>query len=383
MNGLTPLEAIAEKLKEKRQSELESILKISGSSAIARNEYGITVVDENNVASSLAFKKLVRPKYDETELKKAINIEVSELRPDIPVPNLDLVPKPLYDDEVATSEDLRKQVSDLTLEVGTLTSTITDLESQVQSEINNRLSIEQSNDALVNQLNTLTQTVDDFALQIQNSLQKSVEEGILRASLQSQNTGFKAQIQALIKQIDSLNSIIEGLQSQLGAVQNQQAIVQGTQAQASAAGADVVNDVAIVKLTGEEDTNAPKIWARFKSGGGSQWKNGKGVEITNNDKSEITVKLTKTNPESGKDFYTIPQMEFKMAAGENKKLDFTLNESTVGGLDSRKKGGWFGGNTSSKDYKGGALKVTIIRSDGTSKDKTYDAGFGKYHPNSY
>jgi hypothetical protein len=383
MNGLTPLEAIAQKLEEKRQDELESILKISGSAAIARNEYGITVVNENNVASSLAFKKLIRPKYDETELKKAIDIEVRELRPDIPVPNLDLVPKPLYDEELATNEDLRKQVSNLTLEVGTLTTTITDLEAEVQSEINNRLSIEQSNDALVNQLNTLTQTVDNFALQIQNSLQKSVEEGILRASLQSQNTGFKAQIQALIKQIDSLNSIIEGLQSQLGAVQNQQAIVQGTQAQAQAAGADVVNDVAIVKLGTEEDTNQPKIWARFKSGGGSQWKNGKSLEITNNDKSEITVKLTKTNPESGKDFYTIPQMEFKMAAGENKQFEFTLNENAVSGLDSRKKGGLFGGNTSSKDYKGGALKVTIIRSDGTSKDKTYDAGFGKYHPNSY
>ena len=383
MNGLTPLEAIAQKLEEKRQGELESILKISGSSAIARNEYGITVVDENNVASSLAFKKLVRPKYDETELKKAIDIEVRELRPDIPVPNLDLVPKPLYDDEVATNEDLRKQVSDLTTEVGTLTATITDLEAEVQSEINNRLSIEQSNDALVNQLNTLTQTVDDFALQIQNSLQKSVEEGILRASLQSQNTGFKAQIQALIKQIDSLNSIIEGLQSQLGAVQNQQAIVQGTQAQAQAAGADVVNDVAIVKIGAEEDTNQPKIWARFKARGGSQWKNGKSLEVTNNDKSEITVKLTKTNPEGGNDFYTIPQMEFKMAAGENKKLEFTLNENAVSGLDSRKKGGIFGGNTGSKEYKGGALKVTIIRSDGTSKDKTYDSGFGKYHPNSY
>jgi hypothetical protein len=165
--------------------------------------------------------------------------------------------------------------------------------NEVQNEINNRLSIEQSNDALVNQLNTLTKTVDDFALQIQNSLQKSVEEGILRASLQSQNTGFKAQIQALIKQIDSLNSIIEGLQSQLGAVQNQQAIVQGTQAQAQAAGADVVNEVAIVKLEPEEDTNQPKIWARFKSGGGSQWKNGKSLTITNNDKKEITVKLTK------------------------------------------------------------------------------------------
>jgi hypothetical protein len=187
----------------------------------------------------------------------------------------------------------------------------------------------------------------------------------------------------LIKQIDSLNSIIEGLQSQLGAVQNQQAIVQGTQAQAQAAGADVVNDVAIVKLGVNEDTNASPIWARFKSGGGSQWKNGKSLEITNNDKGEITVKLTKTNPESVRDFYTIPQMQFTMAAGENKKLEFALTENTVGDLDSRKKGGWFGGNTGSKEYKGGALKVTIIRSDGTSKDKTYEAGFGKYHPNSY
>jgi len=383
MNGLTPLETIAQKLEEKRKSELETILKVSGSAAIARNEYGITVVDENNVASSLAFKKLVKPKYDEVEIKKAINVEVKELRPDIPKPNLDLVPKPLYDDEVNTNADLRKENEDLTKQVEDLTQKVADLEVTVKSEIDNRLTIEQTNDALVNQLNTLTQTIDDFTIQIQTSLQKSVEEGILRASLQSQNTGFKAQIQALIKQIDSLNSIIEGLQSQLGAVQNQQAIVQGTQAQASAAGADVINEVAIVKLEPEEDTNAPKIWARFKSGGGSQWKNGKSLTITNNDKKEITVKLTKTNPSGGRDFYSIPSPSFTMAPGENKSIEFSLTENTVGDLDSRKKGGIFGGNTSSKDYKGGSLKVTITRADGTSKEKTYDAGFGKYHPKSY
>jgi hypothetical protein len=383
MNGLTPLETIAQKLEEKRKSELETILKVSGSAAIARNEYGITVVDENNVASSLAFKKLVKPKYDEVEIKKAINVEVKELRPDIPKPNLDLVPKPLYDDEVNTNADLRKENEDLTKQVEDLTQKVADLEVTVKSEIDNRLTIEQTNDALVNQLNTLTQTIDDFTIQIQTSLQKSVEEGILRASLQSQNTGFKAQIQALIKQIDSLNSIVEGLQSQLGAVQNQQAIVQGTQAQASAAGADVINEVAIVKLEPEEDTNAPKIWARFKSGGGSQWKNGKSLTITNNDKKEITVKLTKTNPSGGRDFYSIPSPSFTMAPGENKSIEFSLTENTVGDLDSRKKGGIFGGNTSSKDYKGGSLKVTITRADGTSKEKTYDAGFGKYHPKSY
>ncbi len=379
---MTGLEAIAQKLEEKRKSDLESILSVSGSTAIAKNEYGVTIVNENNVASSLVFKQLTKPKYDEVELVKAIDLNIKELRPDIPTPNLDLVPKSLYDEEVTINEDLRQQVANLTAEVTELNSTISDLQSEVQTEINNRLAIEQSNDALVNQLNTLTKTVDDFAFQIQNSLQKSVEEGILRASLQSQNTGFKAQIQALIKQIDSLNSIIEGLQSQLGAVQNQQAIIQGTQAQAQAAGADVINDVAIVKLQPEEDTNKPKIWARFSATGGKQWKNGKSISITNNDKQPITVTLTPANPQ-GREFYKIKEKSFSVAAGQSKDMEFELNFDAVGDLDSRKKGGWFNGKSHSKDYPDGSLKVTITRSDGTSKDKTYTAGFGKYHPDSY
>jgi hypothetical protein len=379
---MTALEAIAQKLDEKRKSDLESILSISGSQAIAKNQYGITVVNENNIASSLVFKELNKNKYDEVELLKAIDLDIRELRPNIPTPNLNLVPKPLYDEEVLQNEDLRKQVADLNVEVSNLNSTIADLESQVQSEINNRLAIEQTNDALVNQLNTLVQTIDDFALQIQNSLQKSVEEGILRASLQSQNTGFKAQIQALIKQIDSLNSIIEGLQSQLGAVQNQQAIVQGTQAQAMAAGADVVNDVAIVKISPDEDSNKPKIFARFSATGANQWKNGKSLSITNNDKQPITVTLTPKNPQN-REFYKIPQKSFTVDAGASKDVEFTLNFDAVGDLDSRKKGGWFNGKSHSKDYLDGSLKVVITRSDGTSKDKTYEAGFGKYHPDSY
>jgi hypothetical protein len=379
----TSLEAIAEKLEAARKEKLESILSVSGSQSIAKNNYNVTIVDEQIPASSLLFKSLSKDRYDDVELVKAIDIEVKELRPNIPTPNLNLVPKPLYDDVVVDNDDLRKQVSDLTGEVQTLNDTVADLNARVETEINSRLNIEQTNDVLLNQLDALNGTIQDFTIQIQSAVQKSVDESILRASLQAQNSGFKAQIEALIKQIDSLNSIIEGLQAQLGAVQQQSAITSGTLAQAQAAGADVVNEVAIVKLDGNEDAVQSPIWARFKARGGSQWKNGKGLEITNNDKTPITIKLTKTNPTGGADFYTIPQMEFTVAAGENKKLDFTLNEGNVGGLDSRKKGGIFGGNTKSKDYKGGALKVTVTRSDGSSKDKTYEAGFGKYHPDSY
>ena len=65
---MTNLEAIALKLEEERKAKLESILSVSGSQSIAKNEYGVTIVDDKNVASSLVFKTLNKPKYDEEEL---------------------------------------------------------------------------------------------------------------------------------------------------------------------------------------------------------------------------------------------------------------------------------------------------------------------------
>ena len=119
--GITSLEAIAEKLADKRKEDLESILSISGSSAISKNDYGVNIVDANNVASSLLFKPLTKPKQDDVELIKAIDVIVTELKPNIPIPNLDLVPRPLYTEQVTINEDLRKQVADLNIEVTDLT----------------------------------------------------------------------------------------------------------------------------------------------------------------------------------------------------------------------------------------------------------------------
>ena len=68
----TSLEAIAQKLEEKRKEILEEILKVSGSAAISKNDYGITVVDDTKVASSLIFKELHKDKYDNLELVKAM-----------------------------------------------------------------------------------------------------------------------------------------------------------------------------------------------------------------------------------------------------------------------------------------------------------------------
>ena len=375
----TSLEAISEKLEQERQNTLESILSISGSQAIAKNDYGITVVDDSNVASSLVFKELNKNKYDNAELLKAVDVVVKELKPDIPTANLNLVPKPLYDEKVVDNEDLRKQVTDLTAKVTDLNTQVSDLKTQVQTEVNSRLTIEQTNDALVNQLQTLTQTIDEFALQIQVAVQKSVDESILRTSLQAQNTGFKAQIEALIKQIDSLNSIIEGLQSQLGAVQNQQAIVQGTQAQAQAAGADVVNEVAIVKVKTKADANQPAIYGKINAKGGNKFINGTGASVTNNDKQPIQVSIQISNP-SGIGWLTASQTSFSVAPGASTDVDFKINEGAAGNVDSKK------GKLSyshSADYGGGNVKIVITRSDGSSKDRSYPTKLTKNHPDSF
>jgi predicted nucleic acid-binding Zn-ribbon protein len=379
---LTSLETISQKLTDVQSQRLEDILKISGSAAIAKNEYGVTVVDDTDVASTLLFKGLTKPKYDNEELVKAIDINVKELKPNIPTQNLNLVPKPLYEEQVGIVADLTNQVKKLSATVSDLNSQITTLQSQVQTETNNRLSIEQTNDALVNQINTLTNTISDFTGQISTSLQKSVDESILRASLQSQNTGFQAQIKALIKQIDSLNSIIEGLQSQLGAVQQQQAIQQGTQAQAMAAGADVINEVCIVKIKEKVEAAKPPVWAKIRASGGQKFVNGDYIDFTNNDKNPLTINITFT-PIQNMAILGAEQTTFTLAASEQKQIKLTINEGPAGGrggVSSHKNWiGWSG----TADYKGGTMKIEVKKSDGTSKDKTYETGFAKTHPDSF
>jgi prefoldin subunit 5 len=370
MGATTSLEVIAQKLEEKKKQELEDILRVSGSAAITKNEYGITVVDDNVTASSLIFKPLTKSKYDNTELVKAIDVEVKELKPNIPVLNRDLVPKPLYDEQVTINADLTNQIAGLNIQIDTLNSTINELQSQVETETNNRLNIEQTNDALSNQLNTLTSTVEDFTKQIQSAIQKSVDESILRASLQAQNVGYKAQVEALIKQIDSLNSIIEGLQAQLGAVQQQQTIQNATQNIAFASGGDVVNDVVIAKLDPKTPDNLIKGVINNKNNA-SRWEGGQTMEFTNNDKVPVNVSLIIQNP-GGQNWLVSPKTQFTIQPEKTETIAFGLN---VGGCS-------YGKRDRSTGYDG-KLTVKVKRGDGSEKQKDWNTRIDIRHPKSY
>jgi uncharacterized protein YaaW (UPF0174 family) len=382
--AISSLEAIAEKLADKRKADLESILSISGSSAISKNNYGVTIVDEQNIASSLLFKPLTKVKQDDAELVKAVDVVVKELKPNIPTPNLDLVPKPLYTEQVTINTDLRKQVADLTTTVTDLNGQVITLKSEVETQINNRLNIEQTNDALVNQTESLTKVVGDFSTQIQNAVQKSVDESILRASLQAQNTGFKAQINALIKQIDSLNAIIEGLQSQLGAVQQQQAIQQSTAANAAASGADVFVNAVSAKFDGEKKWTGQStgLFAQVNANNyEGRWGLNGTLKLTNNDKLPVKVEMLFKSA-NGWNWLTIPKNNYELAGGASDEIQFGINTKAVpGNVDSQS--GFFGiGWTGSSEYKG-TLKLTITKADGTTQSKDYPANFEKTNPGSW
>jgi hypothetical protein len=362
---LTSIEAIAQKLEDDRKQRLESILMISGSEAVVKNKYNITVVDDTNVASSLLFKELKKDKYDEEELLKAIDVNVTELKPNIPKLKKDLVPKPLYDEEVKKVEDLRREVERLNLIQTELSAIISGLEADVLTITNEKLVLDQTNDVLVNQSNTLGETINDFAAQIQTALQKSVEESILRASLQAQNSGFKAQIEALIKQIDSLNAIMKGLQSQLGAVQNQSTIIQSIKDSAVALGAEVVNKVGLVSFNPKAEGGKPIVYfAVNNKDGDNQFKYGNSVSITNNDRDPISVEI------NAPEFLYVPKTKYTISPSQTEKLDFKL------GKLSYKK------NAKSTN-KAGQLTIKIIRNDGSSESKTYNATVNIQHKDSY
>jgi hypothetical protein len=378
---MTGLEAINEKLQKIKSESLEKILSVSGSVAITKNEYGINVVDSNNVASSLVFKELTKDKYDNEELKKAVDVEVKELLPNIPSTNLDLVPRPIYNAELTTSLNLRTQVINLTNTIGTLNVRITDLESQVQIEINNRLSIEQTNDLLVNQIETLNATIEDFASQISTSLQKSVDESILRASLQSQKTGFKAQIEALIQQINSLNAIIEGLQAQLGAVRQQKDLEQTAQSQGGA----IINKIVTANFSPKGSANDAVLGYKIKNARdrAKEWVFGKNLKLINNDLEPVTVTLTtKFRTETlttvfnayvrEQAWFKAPKESFKISAGSTEEITFIETPEKVL-VDKR-------GNT---EFFDGVLNIKVTRADGTSDSKDFKTRLKIAHPKSY
>lgn len=161
--------------------------------------------------------RIEKPKYNEDELKKAVDTDVDELIGSPKKEKPPVVPKPLYD-------DLRRLYDERGVRINELESLISDLESEVET-LNSEL------EALLIQVDALSLqtaaaqneaqvTNDRYALLLQdfsNAVVKSTKEGIERVSLKAQTEGLIAQKESLREQLKALNLIVGQLQSQIEA----------------------------------------------------------------------------------------------------------------------------------------------------------------------
>lgn len=180
-----------------------------------------------------------KPKYNEEELKKAVDVGVDELIPTAPREQPKVVPQKTYDrleglysGSLAQIRNLEVELNTANGEIQTLTTENENLVTQIDVERLLRATAENELDITNDKYVTLVQ---DF----QNSLSKGIREGIERVSLEAQLRGLQAEKQTfnelqsqLQNQLDTANVNISELGNQLV---NANQLLAAAQTQASAA----------------------------------------------------------------------------------------------------------------------------------------------------
>lgn len=238
-----------------------------------------------------------KPKYDEEQLKKAVDTKIDELiLPPLP-PDPEVVPKEVYDDLL---EKYNQAIADL----GRANNRIRELEAQVASLQGQVQALQTQLDAArvaqaiaENQAQQTNIKYADLLSKFSTAIIKSTKEGIQRTSLNAQVEGLTAQKDTLREQIVQLRQLVASLQgqvqTQLDILEAQQAAaasqISGTQAtQTAVAGGfqDMGDGDTFVKWKEGEYTSGNTVvghqtYCKDYINGPGIWKGGETLEIQN------------------------------------------------------------------------------------------------------
>ena len=127
----------------KNEAQVAKIF-VSGSDALpAKNSAGVRLFKQSDLSDGIISGKLIRPNYNVKELKKSIDTEIFELLPNVPAPQPDTVPRPVYNGALEQIDDLTAEVQRLNVEVNDLSAKVSELEIVSES-----LKIEADNQTL-------------------------------------------------------------------------------------------------------------------------------------------------------------------------------------------------------------------------------------------
>jgi len=295
-------------------------------------------ITEKEMMGGIVGGKLIRPKYDTSELEKSIDTRIFELIPNAPAPQPDTVPRPVYDDAVEQIQDLSAEVERLNGEVSELNSTISELEI-----INENLRIEADNQTLsaniANEQRDIANTqIASTTIDLQNAVQNSINEAVERVSL-------TARIEALQESFRVQKELTEEREKQ-NAAQNALEGVNGFFQQTENSGWKI--------SSGDIQTESIKgLYIETKDDNKVDFRNGsKGVAFFNFSTEEQTFNLSYSGEFGGKQFIEGPS-SFKVPA---------RNEQSAGVTTATFK--WLAVGKTSKRKRQGTVTITVNTSSG-------------------
>ena len=263
----------------KNETKISELL-VRGSGAITtKNEFGVHIFSGSVVDDGIISGKLQKPKYNIEEIKKTIDIVITELIPPPVEPLPDTVLRSVYN-------PVTQSVIDLTSEVQILNGIVTNLQSKVTELqiVSQSLRIEiDSKELLVataqNQTTQANSKISTSVVELQNAVQKATNEALQRVSLFARN--------------QSLQTENENLKDQLFG-----------KAAKIAEGAKVGQEFS-VKSIAKSDTNLGDLafTAKWDGNGSVLWINGPDIEVYNFSKDAVTLSFFPSG-QVGDVFYT-------------------------------------------------------------------------------
>ena len=343
----------------KNEAQVAKIF-VSGSDALpAKNSAGVRLFKQSDLSDGIISGKLIRPNYNVKELKKSIDTEIFELLPNVPAPQPDTVPRPLYNSALEQIDDLTAEVQRLNVDVNDLSAKVSELEIVSES-----LKIEADNQTLAanianDQRDISNAQVAETTIDLQNAIQNSINEAIQRVSLTARN-------EALAQENESLREQLFGLSAQT--------------AEGAKSGA---NNNFTVKVTNPSNSDAD-IYTSTSHNAGSGRKMTNTLEVSN-----VTTDLNITNVAftfAGEpDWFKVKKGATTIAAESSETYQLEYNNDVIGGEGTkpgkrgglkprRRRIGWKGKATT---YKGRTLTVKVTFDNGSTDEVTLTAHLRK------
>jgi hypothetical protein len=265
---------------------------------------------------------LEKPKYNEDELVKAIDVKVDELIKKPKKERPDYVLKKIYnkllgdfDEKVTELEDLRRQLNEEISINEEKTAQIQSLEVSLDSA-------ELQKAAAENETQVSNERYSDLLDNFQQSIIKGTKEGIERVSLTAQVRGLQAQKATLKSLLDVQKDLVKTLQQQaenLAASQSNAA-----ETAASAGGAKTEGDAGFKVTERKSDDYDFRFTSLKKSNG---WNNGKTLELLNlDDEKDVTWSVSVKKKSGG---HSKPWIGFSKTSGTLPKRSGTTPGKTT------------------------------------------------------